>query len=123
MALVHDEEGAALVVEAIAAGAAMSVANWAEVLSNVAADGDDPREVASRLGEAAVGKAASIWVDAITAADCVAIGEMRPATKPQGISLADRACLVLAARLGVPALTSDQKWAEVDVEAEVVLIR
>jgi PIN domain nuclease of toxin-antitoxin system len=44
-------------------------------------------------------------------------------TEPQGLSLADRACLVLAARLGVPALTSDGKWAEADVEAEVVLIR
>lgn len=46
MALLHDEEGALAVVEAISAGATMSVINWAEVLSNVAADGDDPREVA-----------------------------------------------------------------------------
>jgi len=28
-----------------------------------------------------------------------------------------------AARLGVPALTSDGAWADADVEAEVVLIR
>jgi PIN domain nuclease of toxin-antitoxin system len=44
-------------------------------------------------------------------------------TEPQGLSLADRACLVLAARLGVPALTSDGAWADADVEAEVVLVR
>jgi ribonuclease VapC len=47
MALLHDEEGASAVVAAIAAGTTISVVNWAEVLSKVAADGDDPREVAT----------------------------------------------------------------------------
>lgn len=50
MALLHDEDGSEAVVEAIAAGATMSVVNWTEVLSNVAADGDDPRDVASASG-------------------------------------------------------------------------
>ena len=110
MALLHDEEGASAVVGAIAAGATISVVNWAEVLSNVAADGDDPREVADRLS--VTGEEVVIWVEALTAADCMEVARLRPATKAHGLSLADRACLVLAERLGVPALTTDREWAQ-----------
>jgi ribonuclease VapC len=44
-------------------------------------------------------------------------------TMPQGLSLADRACLALAARLGIPALTADRSWTDAEVEAGVQLIR
>ena len=74
MAVLHDEDGADAAAEAIANGAAISVANWAE--------DQGPR-----------------------------------------LSLADRACLALAERLGVPAVTADQEWAKADVGAEVQLIR
>ena len=43
-------------------------------------------------------------------------------TKPYGLSLADRCCLALAKREGVPAITADTAWAEVDVGVEVKLI-
>jgi ribonuclease VapC len=121
MALLHDEEGSSAVVDAIAEGATISVVNWAEVLSNVAADGDDPQEVASRLS--VNGDEVVIGVEALTAADCIQVGRLRPITKAQGLSLADRACLVLAERLDVPALTTDREWARADVGAEVRLIR
>jgi PIN domain nuclease of toxin-antitoxin system len=93
MALLHDEEGSEVVVEAIAAGASMSAINWAEVLSNLAADVDDPRDVAQRIG-AGVGEEAVIWIEALSAADCIELAELRPITKAQELSLADRACLV-----------------------------
>jgi ribonuclease VapC len=121
MALLHDEEGAEAVVAAIADGATISAVNWAEVLSNVAADGDDPQEVASRLS--VTGEEVVIWIEALTAADCIEAAKLRPITKALGLSLADRACLVLADRLGVPALTTDRDWAKADVDAEVRLIR
>lgn len=121
MALLRDEEGSSAVVEAIAEGATISVANWAEVLSKVAADGDDPEEVAGRLS--VTGEEVVIWIEALTAADCIEVAKLRPITKPQGLSLADRACLVLAERLDVPALTTDREWAKADVGAEVQLIR
>lgn len=121
MALLRNEEGSSAVVEAIAEGATISVANWAEVLSKVAADGDDPAEVAGRLS--VTGEEVVIWIEAITAADCIEIAKLRPITKPQGLSLADRTCLVLAERLNVPALTTDREWAKADVGAEVRLIR
>jgi uncharacterized protein with PIN domain len=49
MALMHDEDGSSVVIDAIAAGTAISVANWAEVLTKAAADGDDPQAVAERV--------------------------------------------------------------------------
>jgi ribonuclease VapC len=121
MALLHDEEGSLAVVEAIAAGTTICVVNWAEVLSKVAGEGDDPEQVASRLS--VTGEEVVVWIEALTAADCMEVGRMRPVTKAQGLSLADRACLALAERLGVPALTTDREWAKVDVAAEVQLIR
>jgi ribonuclease VapC len=121
LALLHDEEGASEVVEAIADGATISTVNWAEVLSNVAADGDDPQEVASRLHVA--GKNVVLWVEALTAVDCVEVARLRPLTRARGLSLADRACLALAARLRIPALTADRQWARADTDAEIKLIR
>jgi hypothetical protein len=89
--------------------------------SKVAGEGDDPEQVARRLS--VTGEEVVIWIEALTAADCMEVGRMRPATKAQGLSLADRACLALAERLGVPALTTDREWAKADVAAEVQLIR
>ncbi len=116
MAHLNEEDGAATVREAMDLGAAISVANWAEVLSKAAAVGDDPRQLADDLRDAVI-------VEPLTEADCIEIARLRPLTIAQGLSLADRACLVLAARLGVPALTSDHIWEQADVTAEVKLIR
>jgi ribonuclease VapC len=86
------------------------------VLSNVAVDGEDPSRLADDLRDAVI-------VEPVTEADCVEIAKLRPKTKAQGLSLADRACLALAARLGVPALTTDAAWEHAEVAAEVKLIR
>jgi len=57
-------------------------------------------------------------------ADLAAIATaLRPATRKAGLSLADRACLALAVREGLPALTADQLWTSVDVGVEVEMIR
>jgi PIN domain nuclease of toxin-antitoxin system len=118
----NDEDGAPAVREAMKAGAAISVANWAEVLSKLAERGEDPGVAAAEMqGAELVGQAVSI--EPITDDDCVEIARLRPATKSQGLSLADRACLVLAQRLGVPALTTDGEWAKAGTKAEVRLIR
>jgi ribonuclease VapC len=116
MAHLNEEDGATAVREAMNRGAAISVANWAEVLSKAAEVGDDPSQLAEDLRDA-------VMVEPIPEADCVEIAKLRPMTIAQGLSLADRACLVLATRLGVPALTSDRIWADADIAAEVKLIR
>lgn len=122
MAVLQNEDGAPTVVAAIGEGAAISVVNWAEVLSKLAERERDPERAAAELRKAE-GSRRALSIEPLTAADCIEVGKLRPVTKPQGLSLADRVCLVLAARLGVPALTSDGEWAKADVEAEVVLIR
>lgn len=122
MAVLHAEDGASMVIEAIGEGAAVSVVNWAEVLSKLAEAGKDPEAAAAELRRAE-GSRRALSIEPLTAADCVAVARLRPVTRRQGLSLADRACLALAERLGVPALTADRKWIEADVMAEVQLIR
>ena len=48
---------------------------------------------------------------------------LRPATERLGLSLGDRACLALAKREGLPVLTADRAWSELDIGVEVRLIR
>lgn len=122
MAVLHAEDGASVVIEAIGRGAAVSVVNWAEVLSKLAEAGKDPEAAAAELRRAE-GSRRALSIEPLTAADCVAVARLRPITRRQGLSLADRACLALAERLDVPALTADRKWREADVVAEVQLIR
>lgn len=50
-------------------------------------------------------------------------GALRERTHPHGLSLGDRACLVLGRRLKVPVYTSEQAWAELDIGVRVELIR
>lgn len=122
LAHLRDEEGASVVREAMKPGAVISVANWVEVLSKLAERGEDPGVAAAEMkGAGLVGGV--IAVEPITDDDSIAIARLRPKTKAQGLSLADRACLVLAERLGVPALTADGEWTKAEVKAEVQIIR
>lgn len=55
--------------------------------------------------------------------DARAAGELLLPTREVGLSLADRACLALAQRLGVPAVTADHAWASLDLGVQVTCIR
>ena len=67
IAFLHNEPGAEAVVDAITATAAVSVVNWAETLSKVAADGDDPQQVADSLQTSD----SPLILEPLTDADCV----------------------------------------------------
>lgn len=121
MALMHEERGADIVAEAIASGAAIGLVNLAEVLSKVAEVGQDPAAIFEQLRGADDGGALSI--EPLTESDCVEIARLRPLTRALGLSLADRACLALAARLDVPAITADGDWRDAELDVEVRLIR
>jgi ribonuclease VapC len=122
LAHLNDEEGAGAVREAMKVGAAISVANWAEVLSKLAERGEDPEVAAAEMkGAELVGRV--VTIEPITDEDSIAIARLRPKTKAQGQSLADRACLALASGSGSPALTTDQEWAKAKVKAKVRTIR
>jgi ribonuclease VapC len=50
-------------------------------------------------------------------------GALRPATRPFGLSLGDRACLALGLKTGWPVVTAERIWAECDVGVQVIRIR
>jgi PIN domain nuclease of toxin-antitoxin system len=50
-------------------------------------------------------------------------GELRLLTARHGLSLADRACIALAERERLPAVTADRAWTKLDLGVEIRLIR
>lgn len=123
LALLNDEDGSEIVSDAVTDGAAINVVNLAEVLSKVAERGGDPAEATAKLRKAEGSKRA-LAIEPLTAADCIAVARLRPITRQRGLSLADRACLALAERLGIPALTTDEASEDVpNLDIEVQLIR
>lgn len=122
LAYLRDEAGADLVADAIAGGAATSTANLAEVLSRVAERGGDPQRLTRQLTERGL-LGGAVAVEPLTTADAVEIARLRPLTRMHGLSLGDRACLALAQRLGVPAVTADTAWTRLDLAVELRRIR
>jgi ribonuclease VapC len=122
LAYLRDEPGAEVVADAIAEGAAISTVNLAEVLSRVAErDGDPSRLVGEMTDRGLLGGAVS--VESFTDEDAIEVARLRPRTRAQGLSLGDRACLALARRLGLPALTADTAWSRLGLEVTLQQIR
>ncbi|MGI8462257.1 MAG: type II toxin-antitoxin system VapC family toxin [Solirubrobacterales bacterium] len=120
LAFMREETGADVVHAALEAECAISVVNVAEVLSKLTSDGDEPGgtfELIEAFRE-------RLALFALEREDLIEIARLRPLTRAAGLSLADRACLALAHRLGIPALSADRQWAELDLPGiEVELIR
>jgi PIN domain nuclease of toxin-antitoxin system len=118
LALLLDELGST-VVRPLLADAAMSTVNLAEVAGHYARHGATAEQTEQIL--------APLPIEYFTLASGLAldIGQMLPATRSAGLSLGDRACLALARRLGLPAVTADRRWAEVADAAgvKITLIR
>jgi PIN domain nuclease of toxin-antitoxin system len=51
------------------------------------------------------------------------VARLRALTRAYGLSFGDRACLALARRLGLPALTAERAWAELDLGIPVEVLR
>jgi ribonuclease VapC len=123
LAHLNEEKGASNARQAMADGATISVVNWIEVLSKIAERGEDPELAAAEMkGAGLIGGV--VTIEAVTERDSIEIARLRPLTKKQGLSLADRACLALAARLEVPAITGDGEWRNLpEIGVAVTLIR
>jgi PIN domain nuclease of toxin-antitoxin system len=93
----------------------INAVNWSEVLQKARHEGTDPELVGRMLTSFGLDVVDVIKVDGERAA---ALWQRRG-----GLSLADRHCLATADRLGLPAVTADRRWADVDIGAEVVVIR
>lgn len=122
LAYLRDEAGADDVADAIADGAAISTVNLAEVLSRASERGADPQRLTRQLSERGL-LGGAVTVEPLTIADAVEIARLRPQTRDQGLSLGDRACLALARRLGVPAVTAATAWSKLDVSVPLRRIR
>jgi PIN domain nuclease of toxin-antitoxin system len=116
VALLWDEPGASA-VEPLLGTSVISALSWAEVLQRFVELGvgtEGKRDDVESLG---------IEVRDFTPDDAALVARLRAPTRELGLSLADRACLALAMRLGLAAHTADRAWAQLDLEAEIVLIR
>ena len=100
LAVLQDEPGADE-VWAHLPGAGLSAVNAAEVVAKLVDGGAAPEE-AGELLERLGAEVLPFKVADIAPSAC-----MRRASR--GLSLGDRACLALAARLSVPAVTADRK--------------
>jgi PIN domain nuclease of toxin-antitoxin system len=121
LALLRGEPGAERVVEALEKGACLSTVNLAEVLSKLADWGEDPAEAQDRMERE--GLLGTTEVFAFTGEDALEAAKLRALTRVQGLSFGDRACLALARRLGLPALTAERAWAELGLGIPVKIIR
>jgi ribonuclease VapC len=98
-------------------GSAVSAVNWSEVV-----------QVAARRDADVVGLADAIAAEGavvvpFTAAQAEVAAALWVRTRAAGLSLGDRACLALARRYRVPALTADRAWGQMGVGVEVVVVR
>lgn len=116
LAVVLSEPGAERVADSLD-DALISSVNLAETAAVLMDAGIPSARVRGRLSQLAFTTVPFEEEDAFLAA------ELRPLTRTLGLSLGDRACLALARRGGLPALTADRAWAELDVGVEVRLIR
>lgn len=124
LALLQDEPGAAAVVEAIEAGAAISTVNLSEVLAKLTERGEHVRSTMATIRQAVDRADGGLQIEAFTEEDGIEAADLRPRSKSQGLSFGDRACLALAARYEVPTVTADKDWADLpEVGVAVKLIR
>ena len=116
LAALNDEIGASEVWPLLP-GALISAVNAAEVAAKLVDGGTEAgkaNEFIQRLG---------LTVISFGETDVVATARLRQGTRAAGLSLGDRACLALAQRYGVPAVTADREWQRVETDVDVRLIR
>lgn len=97
--------------------AGLSTVNLAEVLTRLAERGASLPDVRRQIAEL------GLTIAAFDEEAAVLTAGLRPATRHLGLSLGDRACLALAQREGVAAVTADRAWAGLDLGVQIVLIR
>lgn len=116
LALLNEEEGSEAVATVLP-GARIGAVNLSEVVGKLSGFGMPEERIVSVLEPLA------LEVVPFDRELAYVAGALRPVTLETGLSLADRACLALAIRLGARALTADRSWGELDLDVEVELIR
>ena len=115
LALLRSEAGSEQ-VDAVIADSLVSVINEAEVIGKLIWRGQSPEQAVE------VVRTLPYQLVDLDKGLCRRAGSWWGVTRPQGLSIADRCCLALAEREGLPALTTDSSWAKITLNVEVRLI-
>lgn len=116
LVLLQSEPGADVVLEAMQ-DSVISTVNVSEVVAKLCDNGFGAAEARATLDGLPLGIVDFDYGQALDS------GVLRRETRSLGLSLGDRACLALAARLKVAALTADSAWQELNDGVTVRLIR
>ena len=116
LCLLNDEPGAGRVVEVLTRSV-MGTTNLAEVVSKLRERGLSLEEVREALG------GLHLDVRPLSPSQAMIIGDLRPATKPLGLSVGDRACLALALDLDAELFTTDADLASADAGVSITDVR
>lgn len=108
LAMLQNEPGGSL-VELVMEHSVLSTVNWSEVVQKSIETGVEVQGMRADV------KALGLEIQSFTAEDAERAASLRPATRAQGLSLGDRACLALALRMDLTALTADRAWAEIEI--------
>lgn len=114
LAWLQAEPGGEL-IESELASAAISSLNWSEVLQKSLAHGVEISGLRADM------EALGLRILPFDASDAELAARLW--SPGSGLSLADRACLALGLRHGVPVWTADRIWAQVSLDVPVRVIR
>ncbi len=117
LAVIYREPGAERVTEVMARGAAISTVNLAEVVEKLSENGLLEATIRAILDPL------RLEIVDFDGALPYQTGYLRPPTQSLGLSLGDRACLALARQRGLPALTTERAWANLQLGVTVQVIR
>jgi ribonuclease VapC len=118
LAVLQEESGRELVLDLLhTEGVRISAVNLSEVVTRLAERGDPAPEI-----RFAVERLPLVTVP-FESEDAYQAGLLRPLTRAAGLSFGDRACLALAQRLGLPAVTADRGWTALQLPVTVQVIR
>lgn len=116
LAVLNSEQGEKIVIPLLA-DSAISTVNLTEIGAKLLDAGMN--EASAQIAVSVLGIGQVTDFDEELAWEAA---QLRAVTKQYGLSLGDRACLALAMKLNVPAVTADKQWSKLNV-CPVVLIR
>ena len=116
LCLLNDEPGADWVLDVLTRSV-IGTTNLAEIVSKLRERGLSLDEVRQALG------GLHLDVRPLSPAQALIIGDLRPETKPLGLSLGDRACLALAIDLRAEMVTPYGSLASAEVGLTITNVR
>jgi ribonuclease VapC len=116
LAFLFQEAGGGRVERALESSLICSV-NWAEVVQKSLARSVNVERARAYLSDV------GLEVIPFSEKDAFVAAHIWLESTASGLSLADRSCIALARRLGLPVLTADRAWGQVPLDVDVQLIR